>query len=81
MACPGLLFVIVIQLLLVVFGLSYSVTMALASISVLHTTLKLMGRVRWLKKTLEMYLHCFTSAKPKQWVKWLSWAKFCYYTS
>lgn len=32
-------------------------------------------------KTLEMYLHCFTSAKPKQWVKWLSWAEFCYNTS
>lgn len=29
-------------------------------------------------KTLEMYLHCFTSAKSKQWVKWLSWAEFCY---
>lgn len=32
-------------------------------------------------ETLEMYLHCFASAKPKQWVKWLSWEEFCYNTS
>ena len=26
-------------------------------------------------------MRCFTSTKPKQWVKWLSWAEFCYNTS
>uniref|UniRef100_A0A2N9H589 Tf2-1-like SH3-like domain-containing protein n=1 Tax=Fagus sylvatica TaxID=28930 RepID=A0A2N9H589_FAGSY len=28
-----------------------------------------------------MYLWCFTSANPKQWVCWLAWAEFCYNTS
>jgi hypothetical protein len=28
-----------------------------------------------------MYLRCFTGDKPKDWVKWLSWAKYTYNTS
>lgn len=28
-----------------------------------------------------MYLRCFTSAKPNEWVHWISWAEFCYNTS
>jgi hypothetical protein len=32
-------------------------------------------------RTLEMYLRCFTSDKPKQWVRWLCWAEYCYNTS
>jgi hypothetical protein len=27
-----------------------------------------------------MYLRCFTSSAPKQWVKWLPWVEFCYNT-
>jgi len=32
-------------------------------------------------RTIEMYLRCFSSSFPKQWVKWLSWVKLCYNTS
>ncbi|KAJ0103358.1 hypothetical protein Patl1_05510 [Pistacia atlantica] len=28
-----------------------------------------------------MYLLCFTSSKPHEWVLWLPWAEFCYNTS
>ena len=28
-----------------------------------------------------MYLHCFTSSRPKEWVQWVPWAEFCYNTS
>ena len=32
-------------------------------------------------RTLEMYLRCFTSSRPKEWVQWVPWAEFCYNTS
>ena len=32
-------------------------------------------------RTIDMYLHCFTSDKPKHWVRWICWAEFCYNTS
>ena len=28
-----------------------------------------------------MYLHCFTSSNPKEWLKWLTWVEYCYNTS
>lgn len=32
-------------------------------------------------RTIEMYLQCFTSTKPNEWVHWISWAELCYNTS
>jgi hypothetical protein len=32
-------------------------------------------------RTLEMYLRCFMSSKPKEWGRWLAWAKYSYNTS
>lgn len=34
-----------------------------------------------INSTLEMYLHCFTEDKPKDWVKSLSWVDYTYNTS
>lgn len=36
------------------------------------------GQIKVVNRTVEMYLRFLTSEKPKQWVKWLSWAEFCY---
>ena len=30
---------------------------------------------------LEVYLRCLTGAKPKDWVRWVPWAEYCYNTS
>lgn len=32
-------------------------------------------------RTLEQYLRCLTHEQPKQWVKWVAWAKYSYNTS
>lgn len=34
-----------------------------------------------INRTIEMYLRCFTSSYPRQWIKWLSWVEYCYNTS
>ena len=39
------------------------------------------GQSEVVNRTIEMYLHCFTSDKPKHWVRWICWAEFCYNTS
>jgi hypothetical protein len=39
------------------------------------------GQTEAVNRNLEMYLHCFTGDKPKDWVKWLSWVEYTYNTS
>jgi hypothetical protein len=32
-------------------------------------------------KVITMYLHCLTCDRPRQWLQWLAWAKYCHNTS
>ena len=39
------------------------------------------GQMEVVNQTLEMYLRCFTSSRPKEWARWILWAQFCYNSS
>jgi len=39
------------------------------------------GQSEAVNKIITMYLRCLTGDKPKDWIRWLPWAEFCYNTA
>ncbi|KAL4324350.1 hypothetical protein GQ457_11G020520 [Hibiscus cannabinus] len=39
------------------------------------------GQTEVVNRTIEMYLRCLSSDRPRQWVDWVPWAEYCYNTS
>lgn len=39
------------------------------------------GQTEIVNRTIEMYLRCFTSDRPRRWFQWLPWVEYCYNTS
>jgi hypothetical protein len=39
------------------------------------------GQTEVVNRIIEMYLRCFTSSMPRDWVRWLPWVEFRYNTS
>lgn len=52
--------------------------MALISTIAQLTIRKQTDRTEVVNGTMEMYLRCFTGSQPKEWMKWLPWAEYCY---
>jgi hypothetical protein len=36
------------------------------------------GQSKATNKIITMYLRCLTGDRPRQWLRWLPWAEFCY---
>jgi hypothetical protein len=39
------------------------------------------GQSEAANKVIVMYLHCLTGDQPKQWLRWLPWAEYCFNTA
>lgn len=39
------------------------------------------GQSEAANKVIIMYLHCLTGDHPKEWLRWLPWAEFCFNTA